>query len=413
MDCCKNINRKTFLYIFPLLFGVSAWLGIYATFLQMPTIVKDAPEGWSLPSYIVVVIQIGNLGPLFYTLLQKYKPVKDSYLIYGMLTLGIIGAILFASMYDETSNFLGQERSLFLLSAVFLFAFMACSSTVLFMPYMGRFPESYMLSYLTGVSGGGLVASTATLIQGVGSDDTICHTINVTTIEKHTEHYVTDLPYFSVRTFFFVISSIFIVSSISFYLLDNLRLFKNEHANVTIRYGNDYTFNTVETNNESNKEVTYNLNKPDNDVDVDNNAIKEEEKLKKISPINYRNLTLLACTISFAFNALLPSILSYATLPFGSHTYHYAITFTYIGEPLAYILSNFIPHSSIRVIWILSVLAVFPCIYVGINAVLSPYPLLLGTVIGSVIVVNYIKFFSIYLIYKKKISITGYLLDTC
>jgi riboflavin transporter 2 len=109
--------------------------------------------------------------------------------------------------------------------------------------------------------------------------------------------------------------------------------------------------------------------------------------LKEISSSNYRNLAILVGIISFAFNAVLPSILSYATLPFGSRTYHYAITFTYIGEPLTYIFSNFIPHSSIKVIWILTALAIFPCTYVGINAFLSPYPLLFGTLIGSIMAV--------------------------
>lgn len=131
MDCTKIFPRKTLLSIFPFLFGISAWLGIFATFLQMPIIVTTAPEGWSLPSYIVVMIQIGNIGPLLYHFLQKHRPVKDSYLIYLMLTLGICGAVLFSQFYDVTVNIFDEDRSLPLLGSVLLFSFMACTSSVL------------------------------------------------------------------------------------------------------------------------------------------------------------------------------------------------------------------------------------------------------------------------------------------
>lgn len=131
MGCEKIFNQKSILRLFPLLFGVSAWLGIYATFLQMPIIVKTAPEGWNLPSYVVVIIQIGNIGPLLYTLLQKYRPVRDSYLIYLMLSFGICGSLLFSQLYDMTINIFDNDRSVPLLGSVLLFSIMACTSSVL------------------------------------------------------------------------------------------------------------------------------------------------------------------------------------------------------------------------------------------------------------------------------------------
>lgn len=132
MDCCRKIiGRKSLLSICPFLFGIGSWLGIFATFTQMPIIVKTAPEGWTLPSYVVVMIQIGNLGPLLYHFLQKHRPVKDSYLIYVMLSLGFCGAILFSQFYDITVDIFDDNRSLPLLGSVLLFSFMACTSSVL------------------------------------------------------------------------------------------------------------------------------------------------------------------------------------------------------------------------------------------------------------------------------------------
>uniref|UniRef100_A0A336MBL6 Riboflavin transporter n=1 Tax=Culicoides sonorensis TaxID=179676 RepID=A0A336MBL6_CULSO len=375
MDCITGINRKTMLNIFPLLFGVSAWLGIYATFLQMPIIVKKAPEGWSLPSFVVVLIQIGNIGPLLYTMLQKYRPIKDSYLIYFMLSVGLSGALLFSQFYDVTVNIFDDERSLPLLGSVLMFSLMACTSSVLFMPYMGRFQEGYLVSYFTGVSFGGLISSSITLLQGIGKEEKIiCHNhtmeINVTDISPEPQ----EEPNISVATFFLIISCIFLISSISFFLIDTLKIFKNEYANVVIRYGNDYTFNQ--------EEVSINAG-----TGTENNE-KKTEKLKKLSSINYQNLMLLTGLISATFNAIIPGVLSYATLPFGTHTYHYTITFVYIGEPLAYIFGNFIPHSSIRLVWSLATFAIIPCTYIMINAVMSPFPPLLGTLIGSILTIS-------------------------
>lgn len=252
------------------------------------------------------------------------------------------------------------------------------------MPYMGRFPESYLVSYFTGVSFGGLISSTITLFQGIGkSHDSSTTSINDTDITTEEPQIMQELPNISVSTFFLIISGIFFVSSSAFFLIDTLNVFKNEYANVEIRYGNDYTFNSPE-----NEEMSVNAEGTTTET---TNEKKKGKQLKKLSPINYQNLLLLTGVISAVFNAIVPSLLSYATLPFGSHTYHYAITIVYIGEPLAYMFANFIPHSSIRIVWGLAAFSTIPCTYIVINAAMSPYPPLIGTLIGSILTVSLVS----------------------
>ncbi|XP_063709311.1 riboflavin transporter 2-like [Culicoides brevitarsis] len=317
--------------ICPFFFGISSWIGIYATYTQMPIIVKTAPEGWNLPSYIVVMVQLGNLGPLLYHFLQKHRPVKNSYLIYGMLTLGFCASLVFSQLWDVTVTIFNSERSLFLMMSVLMFSLLACTSSVLFMPYMGRFPASYIVQYYTGMSCGGLTCAFLALLQGTGSDE-----------ESQME---IDQPNFSVSTFLFIVTGIIFVSFVAFYLMETLEIFKKQFA------------------------------------------IDEDKKLevKKLSPINFKSFLLLYGLLAALINATIPSILSYATLPFGSSTYHYTLTVVYIMEPLAYIFGNFIPHSSIRAVWIVAFIPVLPCTYLMINAVMSPYPWLLGTKIGEIL----------------------------
>lgn len=135
-------SRVKILHLLLIFFGITAWLGVNSTFVQLPLLVEGAPEGWSLPSYIVIIIQIGNLGPILYTALQRWRPFKDSPLIVVLLVAGCIGSLLFALFYDRTATVFGHDRSIAVLLIAFIFAIVGCTSSVLFMPYMGRFKVS-------------------------------------------------------------------------------------------------------------------------------------------------------------------------------------------------------------------------------------------------------------------------------
>lgn len=108
------------------------------------------PESWYLASYLVIIIQIANIGPILYTLIQKISPIPDNIIIYVLLVIGVIAGILMAFKYDITSFVFGQERSTWFFSIVFGFAIVGCTSSLVFMPYFGRFRDIYLVSYLIG-----------------------------------------------------------------------------------------------------------------------------------------------------------------------------------------------------------------------------------------------------------------------
>lgn len=39
-------------------FGIGAWVSINGLWVELPLVVKETPEGWSLPSYIAIIIQV-------------------------------------------------------------------------------------------------------------------------------------------------------------------------------------------------------------------------------------------------------------------------------------------------------------------------------------------------------------------
>ena len=64
-------NRKILVDVLALMFGLGAWIGVNGIYAQLPLLVQSAPEKWKLPTYMVVVIQFANLGPILFALYAK------------------------------------------------------------------------------------------------------------------------------------------------------------------------------------------------------------------------------------------------------------------------------------------------------------------------------------------------------
>uniref|UniRef100_A0A1A9VYC8 Riboflavin transporter n=1 Tax=Glossina austeni TaxID=7395 RepID=A0A1A9VYC8_GLOAU len=252
-------ERSLVVDMLAIFFGIGTWVGINGTFIQLPLLVEIAPEGWSLPSYLSVMVQIGNLGPLLYTLLQNNSARKDTILIYGLLTLGTISALLSAFFYSETAVVFGQEHSVALFVLTFLTAINACSSSVLFMPYMGRFKEIYLVTYFVGEGLSGLLPSVVALIQGIGTTE--CILTNTTSEGENIYEKHTPPPLFDTKVFFIFIFAMMVLSCGGFFLLDRLKLAKDQYANVRVATIRDNYVHETETkrtpshNNDSDNEV--------------------------------------------------------------------------------------------------------------------------------------------------------------
>lgn len=49
------------------LFGIGAWISVNGLWVELPLLVAGLPEGWALPSYMSIVIQIANIGITSYS----------------------------------------------------------------------------------------------------------------------------------------------------------------------------------------------------------------------------------------------------------------------------------------------------------------------------------------------------------
>lgn len=73
----SNVMNKRNLFVdaLAILFGISSWIGVNSSYLQVPLLVSTAPEGLSLASYMTFAVQSSNIVSFAYIAYQKYSPV--------------------------------------------------------------------------------------------------------------------------------------------------------------------------------------------------------------------------------------------------------------------------------------------------------------------------------------------------
>ncbi|KFB37914.1 AGAP000181-PA-like protein [Anopheles sinensis] len=366
-------DRRLTVDLLAILFGIGAWLGINSTYVQLPLLVGSAPESWNLPSYLVVVIQLGNIGPILYTAVQRLKSFRDAYLIVGLLLVGAGSAMATAFVYDQTVTVFGAERSVPLFVTVFGLALVGCTSSVLFMPYMGRFRDIYLITYLIGEGLGGFVPSIVALSQGVGGNGECILVSNGTDSPPQYTNY-TPPPRFGTRTYFIIASAILAISLISFLLLDRLKVCRKEYAAITIANGNSYTYQTKTPGKAGDSGET--------------ETPAQEDTVARISRRNYLSLMVLIGVLCLFGNGFFPSIQSYSCLPYGNVAYHLTVTLSSMANPAACFLAFFVHRNSVRSIVLLSLLTVPFAVYAITTAILSPDPPLMHHTMGDILLIS-------------------------
>ena len=69
-DCEGCLSSSWIVHFLVVIFGAGAWIAVNGVWVELPLIVASAPEGWNLPSYLTVIAQVANVGPILVTLLQ-------------------------------------------------------------------------------------------------------------------------------------------------------------------------------------------------------------------------------------------------------------------------------------------------------------------------------------------------------
>ncbi|XP_062265704.1 riboflavin transporter 2 [Platichthys flesus] len=383
------------------LFGMGSWVSINGLWVELPLIVPQIPEGWYLPSYLSILIQMANVGPLFVTLMHRFRPgaLNETAVIYVIIGLGTAASFLLGFFWKETVVVAGVSRSVALLVLTFFLATVDCTSSVTFLPFMMRLKPQYLTTYYIGEGVSGLLPALVALIQGVGvvrclnSTQSLTHSLNGSvTFDLQAQYQPAN---FSPEEFFFFLSAMMLVCLVAFLLL-------NYHPSVARAHPTGRYTNGVKE--ESNKNRKWAEQK----TMMDPYEPENQNRRSSFGTGAYSWMQVLYIFVILAWtnaltNVVLPSVQSYSCLPYGNKVYHLSATMAAVSNPLACFIALFLPIRSLLIMAALTVVGSGAGAYIMGTAVLSPCPLLVNETSGGVIIVLAWILFILTLSYVKVI----------
>jgi len=216
-------------YLLVCLFGIGSWVAVNGLLVELPLFVDRLPEKWNLPSYLIIVIQLANIGPLAYSIGKRLAPnvVTEEPVIILIVTIGAISCVLLSLFWDKVTLLFGVKHSTALLSLSFCLAIVDCTSTVVFLTFMANFPSMYMSALFVGETLSGMLPGFIILAQGIDGDKCANNgtTINTTSLHENIN--------FSPNSFFLVLFAMTVVCGVSFLALNYLPTAKKQKVKIT------------------------------------------------------------------------------------------------------------------------------------------------------------------------------------
>lgn len=196
--------------------NLSAWIDLQGLFVEMPVILPFTPERWTLPSVAAICVCASNIVPVIVVILRWYQGKRFSEIpyIYLIIIVGVIACFVVALFWQKTVFLFGRERSVWLLSCIFVLSMLDCTSSLVFFDYMKRFRTHYLKAVFLGEALTSAIPTLLILAQGVAGETICIQHSNSTILEpSYTQ------PRFSVRIFMFCIGGIILASLLAFILL--------------------------------------------------------------------------------------------------------------------------------------------------------------------------------------------------
>lgn len=321
-------------------FGLGSWVAVNGLWVELPLIVNALPEAWTLPSYLTVIIQMANVGPLLVAVVYKLFPgrLKESAVNYAILAIGVAACILLAFFWDRTTVVAGELHSTAFFIITFFLALVDCTSSVTFLPFMMRFPAKYVTTYYVGEGLSGFVPGVIALAQGVG----ISTCVNSSQAGGNkTEEWTLQTEYlppnFSTQGFFFFLAAMMCVSLAAFFALHRLprtyslsaeNLLPDPAAPAAV-FGLDDTAADVKEEDcgKSNAEVA---------VQSQGLLVGPQHTMCQLAFIYVMEVWSNAAT-----NGLLSSVQTYSCMPYGNVAYHLSATLSLVANPVACTVAMF------------------------------------------------------------------------
>ncbi|XP_070378629.1 solute carrier family 52, riboflavin transporter, member 3-A-like isoform X3 [Dermacentor albipictus] len=401
-------ERRPLVDLLCMLYGLSSWLAITGLWMELPLLVHALPEGWALSASLSLAIQLGNVGPLLYGVSRFVwpriwtGPRGLSVANHAQLCIGLAACVALVCAWKVTASILGRETSLVLLIAAFALSIVDCTSSVVYLPFVGRFREVYMTSYLVGEGLGGVVPSLVALAQGLDEPECVNETrssvnkvaVNSSEVEDRVVAVLrVGATNFDPEVFFGVLLLLVVLSYAAFVLLDNCKSFQTEWQEDFVR---DVTrrrqlypaapeavpLDAVPVAEEK-KEVLCKryaeapLTQDDGEVSFKRSNSKQGYYITLLAIQTWASL------LTFGF---LPAIQSYSCLPYGPRALHLSVSLCGVAYPVACALAMFVALRRTRHLCAQTLLGTLGAAYITLTAATSPNSPLVDTDAGAFLV---------------------------
>ncbi|NWI89662.1 S52A3 protein, partial [Pitta sordida] len=374
------------------IFGTGSWMAVNGLWVEVPLLVTILPEQWYLPSYITIIIQMANVGPLFVTLINHFRPglLKEVTVIYVIVSVGVLACLLLSFLWDQTSLIAGKSHSIAFMILTFFLALVDCTSSVTFLPFMMQLQPQYTTTFFIGEGLSGLIPALIALGQGSGISTCTnrSYEVNITTGNETEQNTIFQLetdylpPNFSTRIFFLLMTAMMLCCLLSFFFLT--RPPKVWELSQHQLFSSSIMLNSFD---QILDEVA------DSQLSRSCSCTKDPKRPGNILPEVSYSLTkltfiyLLIAWVSALTNGVLPSVQSYSCLPYGHTTYHLAATLSSMANPLSCVVAMLLPSRSLALLGILTAAGTGFGAYNMAIAVMSPCPLLQQSQWGDAIIV--------------------------
>lgn len=405
---CRRSDISWPTYILVVLFGLGSWVAVNGVWVELPLLVQHAPEFWKLPSIIAVVIQIANIGPILHTVINGIFPGKfrDVSVIYGILVVGIIACALLGFVWKKTGYIAGNERSIALIALIFFVSTVDCTSSVTFLPFMAAFPKDYMSALFVGGGLSALLPSLLAIAQGINTDGGTCWQNNTLNSSSSSNSWESDLN-FGVNGFFFGLMFMMMVSLLAFFGINSLSFVKRERLLNSQPQGNGIPREAMALDRSQEFEMS-NLDesRPNADENDDNSEMGDCRHIDHRFHVAF--LLSVQMWIHALSNGVVPSIQSFACIPYGYKIYHLTLTLSNIANPLASLLFYWLPTKSILFVGLSTLVYTSLVGYILCAATLSTTPPLAEDNIGASIIIT-VSVISVALVTYTKVVISTWM----
>ncbi|XP_067163687.1 solute carrier family 52, riboflavin transporter, member 3 [Apteryx mantelli] len=379
-------------------FGTGSWVAINGLWVELPLLVTVLPEQWDLPSYITIIIQMANVGPLFVTLMHRFRPglLKEVAVIYVIVSTGVLACLLLAFLWSYTSPIAGVPHSTAFLVLTFFLSLVDCTSSVTFLPFMMQLQPQYLTTFFIGEGLSGLIPALIALGQGSGISRCVndSRVVNITSGNETTEGSVFQMETrylpanFSTLLFFLLMTVMMAACLVAFFFLS--RQPKVWELSQQQLFPSSVILSSFDQVPEEGAGSGGRGGCPCPDTRQPGEAGPEKVSysLAKLAFIYF-----LITWVSSLTNGVLPSVQSYSCLPYGNTAYHLSATLSSMANPLACIIAMFLPGRSLALLGALAVAGTAFGAYNMAIAVMSPCPLLQQSQWGdAVIVLSWVLF---------------------